>query len=167
MTRSTVYLAGPIRGQSYDGAVDWRKQAAAALAPEIEAFSPMRGKEFLAQHVEVFGDPIETHPLLSTKAVMARDLYDVESKDLVLMNLLGAPEVSVGSLAELFWSYLLRKPLVLVIEPRHELKGMAHDHAWIVGAAPFVVNSLDHGVALTKAILLSDPGATSLGYELV
>ncbi len=162
--KPSVYLAGPIRGVSFNGATDWRTYASQQLQPEIEAFSPLRGKEFLEQHVEVFGEPIETQPLLATKGIMSRDLFDVRTRDAILMNLRGATQVSIGSMAELFWAYLLGKPLVLIIEPEDELKGMAHDHAWVVAAAPFVVNSLDHGIAVIKAILLPNPGSTPLGF---
>ena len=39
------------------------------LAPEIEAYSPLRGKEFLQDQIKVFGRPIESHPLLSTTGI--------------------------------------------------------------------------------------------------
>ena len=43
-----VYLAGPIRGCSYDNATDWREYAIKELAKDgIIGVSPMRAKEFL------------------------------------------------------------------------------------------------------------------------
>lgn len=44
-----VYLAGPISGQSYDGATSWREEAKEELSSwsDIIGYSPMRGKTYL------------------------------------------------------------------------------------------------------------------------
>jgi len=158
-----VYLAGPIYGQTFDQANDWRDRAIQMLAPEVAGYSPLRGKEFLEEHIEVYGRPIEEHPLLSTRAIMERDFYDVSSSDVILVNLLGASKPSYGTVYELAWAFALRIPLVLIIEPKEELVGLAHDHAWIV-STPFKVSTLEHGVAMVKSILLPNSGSTPLNF---
>ena len=42
-----IYLAGPICGLTYDGAQEWRDTFRKEIDPRIEAFSPLRGKEYL------------------------------------------------------------------------------------------------------------------------
>ena len=47
-----VYLAGPIMGNDYSGATDWRREAASKLESwGIRAVSPMRGKENLGKEI--------------------------------------------------------------------------------------------------------------------
>src|SRR5690606_15538265 len=94
-THPSVYLAGPITGQSYEGAVDWREYAKAQLeAAGIIAFSPMRQKEYLSREQaingapEAYGDQVLSRP----KGIVTRDRNDTRTMDLVLMNLLPAEQ---------------------------------------------------------------------------
>ena len=42
-----VYLSGPISGQTYTGATEWREWVRTRLQPGINAVDPMRGKHAL------------------------------------------------------------------------------------------------------------------------
>ena len=43
-----IYLAGPIAGQTYGGATNWRDLVSVVLnSDKVECLSPMRGKAFL------------------------------------------------------------------------------------------------------------------------
>jgi hypothetical protein len=93
--KPTVYLAGPITGQSYTGAVDWREQAKASFAEAgIVAFSPMRQKEYLSREQAIDGTPkaYADQILSRPKGIVTRDRDDTRTVDLVLMNLLPAEE---------------------------------------------------------------------------
>ena len=68
--------------------------------------------------------------------------------DMVLMNLLGATKVSIGSMIELGWADAFRKPVVLVIE-----EGNCHMHAIVQEIAGFIVPTLDQGIEVVKSIL--------------
>ena len=60
MAKPLVYLAGQISGLSYDGAVDWRKDAITRLDAEgITGLSPMRGKEYLSEMKDLDKNCIE------------------------------------------------------------------------------------------------------------
>jgi len=80
-----VYLAGPISGMEYEGAVEWRNWAMEWLrAVGIRAYSPMRAKEFLAaeeQHGRLPTFLAHDHPLATSKGIMCRDHTDCVRAD--------------------------------------------------------------------------------------
>lgn len=80
-----IYLAGPIRGLSYDEAVGWREKVKQMLPRGIETLSPMRKKEMLAGEKEIKGQ--YDGPLYCPRGFVTRDRFDVQRCDLVIMNL--------------------------------------------------------------------------------
>ena len=148
----TVYLAGPIAGLNYAGATEWREAAIAALAEYgIRGLSPMRAKEYLA-HVEEFSQSCVTEGVvnvLSTpRSVMTRDRFDATRADMLLVNLLGATRVSIGTVMEIAWADLTRTPVVLIMEP-----GNIHEHAMIDQAIGWQVGSLEEALHIVRATL--------------
>lgn len=139
-----VYLAGPIKGQTYEEAVAWRDWATDRLedAPDIKVLSPMRGKECMR------GQIINSTYPQSPGAVMARDHFDIARCDLVLVNFLGVDEVSIGTVMEIAWALAFHKPIVLVIE-----EGNVHNHPMIRACCPFCCESLLAGIMLAKEVL--------------
>ena len=145
----SVYLSGPISGLRYEEGKQWREYAAARLAPEILAYSPLRGHEHLAEEGILRG-AYEDHPLTTARALTARDCFDCYACDLTLCNLLGATEVSIGTCIELGWTNTFSHPLVLVMEPR----GNVHDHPLVRGSASIEASTLEEALRLVRAILL-------------
>lgn len=151
----TVYLAGPITGCDFNTCTDWRREVRAALAPEIEAFDPMRGKEYLAQEACI-RDSYPSQVMSSEKGLFHRDLHDVMSCDLLLINFIGATTKSLGTIAEMSWAYLLRKPIVVAIEDNLDLQKLnPHEHAFMRQMCPFRLNNMIDAVEVTRSILLS------------
>jgi nucleoside 2-deoxyribosyltransferase len=146
MKEFLVYCAGPISGLTYGESVDWRKQVADAFPSHIKAVSPMRGKDFLAKEQSLV-DNYE-HPLASQKGITCRDRMDVMRCDLLLVNLLGAPKVSIGTVMEIAWADMLRKPIVLVMD-----KGNLHDHSMIREVSGFIVPDLEMGIQTAITVL--------------
>lgn len=149
-SRPRVYLAGPITGLSYAGATDWRVDVAAKLLPGIVGVSPMRGKEYLASLEQIGGTPNEAymvHAMSTPKSITARDRYDTTTSDAVLMNVLGATRVSIGTMIEAGWADAHRVPLILVIEA-----GNVHSHAMLDQVAGYVVETLDEAVHVLKTL---------------
>ena len=143
-----VYLIGPITGCSYDGCTDWRDYVKRDLEFElIIGVSPMRAKEYLHSSASI--DLTYDTPLSSARGIMTRDRFDLMTCDVVLANLLGADIVSIGTVMEIAWADMLRKPVILVMED----EGNIHDHPMITEAAGFRVNTLDGGIEIAKAIL--------------
>lgn len=144
-----VYLAGPITGQTFEGCTDWRQFAIKDLRRSgITGLSPLRGKEYLKK-VGVLGDEYQDIPLSTARAITTRDRWDATRCDIILVNLLGATRVSIGTVMELAWADSCRIPSIVVIEP----EGNLHDHSMLKEVMGFRVDTLEKGLHIAKAIL--------------
>ena len=146
----TVYLAGPISGQQYQGATDWREFCTIQLRERgVNTLSPMRGKADLKSSKPIEG-AYPDHPFAGERAIITRDRFDVMSCDVLLMNMLPMGDrVSIGTFIELGWADANRKPVVMVRTPT--CKSHHHMVDQLVG---FDVQSLEDAIA-TVAILLN------------
>lgn len=152
----TVYLAGPISGLNYDGATEWREGAIADLAAAgIKGLSPMRAKEYLRDQYDAsggFSATCEEYGHLSClsgpRGIMTRDRFDATRCDVILVNLLGAERVSLGTVMEVAWADLKRIPIVCVMEA-----GNVHEHAMLNEAIGFRCATLEEALHVIKAIL--------------
>jgi nucleoside 2-deoxyribosyltransferase len=144
-----LYAAGPITGKSYQEACRWREQVRQELwADDIEVYSPMRAKNYLDQE-ECIQHSYPGRVLSDGPGITARDRWDVMTCDLLLVNLLGATEKSVGTILEIAWADALRTPIVLVMEPT----GNPHDHSMLRACCPFIVPTLSEAISVVRAIL--------------
>lgn len=149
-----VYLAGPITGLNYEGCTDWRDAAKADLAyVGIKALSPMRGKGYLASLPGPLSGTGEEYAHLnvisSARGIMTRDRYDATRCDVLLVNLIGADRVSIGTVMEIAWADLKRVPIVVAIEE----KGNPHEHMMISEAIGYRVSTLSEALHIVKIIL--------------
>lgn len=169
-----VYLSGPIAGLTYQEArYGWRKEVADRLAPGIAALSPMRHEGHLA---EVRG-PLEAadqldHFFSGSRIIVEKDRLDIERCDIMLVNLLGAKRVSLGTVAEIGMAYALGKKVVLVIEDegtvqvgthrtgtRDEWEDVPvygrniHDHPFVTIPAALRLNNLDDAIHAINSLL--------------
>ena len=148
MNKPKVYLAGPITGLSYDGCTDWREAVIQQLEQfNIDGVSPMRHKDYLLDKTSI-ADEYHDKVLSSQRGIFARDTWDVQRTDATFVNLLGASNVSIGTVMEISWAWAARKPIVLVMEQN----GNIHDHAMLREACPFRVNTIDEGVDILGAL---------------
>ena len=160
MSKGKVYLAGPISGLSYGESVDWREDAERVFSSyDIEALSPMRSKEFLA-NVNVLDTGYEEfkaeyeQALVSDRGIMTRDYHDCTTSDVVLVNLLDAKKVSIGTVMEIAWAYAHNIPVVVVMEAREgDKRNNLHDHGMINEATGYRVTSLDTAYKIVATIL--------------
>jgi nucleoside 2-deoxyribosyltransferase len=149
----SIYLAGAITGESYEGATDWREHVREQLSPGIVGLSPLRAKEYLASELAI-GDCYDSQngletPLSTSRGIMTRDHFDVLNCDIIMANLLGAKIVSIGTVMEIAWAYAYKKPLILVVEPENP----HHEHCMIREATGFRVPTLDEGINIANSIL--------------
>jgi nucleoside 2-deoxyribosyltransferase len=157
----SVYLAGPITGLSYGDAIGWRETVVrhlAVSAPHVRCIDPMRAKQHLAPIAEIgaFG---HEGGLLDGHAVVSRDLFDVKRVDVLLMNLAGAQQTSIGCMVELGWARAHGK-FILVVLPDAErasaaVSGLAanpHDHLFVREVASAVVGDLGAALALLETM---------------
>ena len=152
-----VYLAGPITGKSYGVATGWRDYATERLGVYgIVALSPMRWKAWL-RTAEELRDSYEQDVMTRGKAIVTRDRFDVLRADVILVNVLGAVSVSIGTVLEIAWADSHRIPVVLVIEEKQN----PHEHAMLTELCAFLVETLDAGIQVCRALLCNEsPGAT-------
>ncbi len=152
ITDFRVYLAGPITGLNYDGAQDWRNYAKDFLAGYgIKGVSPLRAKDYLRGIPALTADCAgygQLNPMSSPRGIMTRDHYDATQSDALLVNLLGAERVSIGTVMEIAWAWDNGLPVVVAMEN----EGNLHEHAMITEAIGFRVPSLEEALAITVAI---------------
>lgn len=153
MTNSfLVYLAGPITGQSYAGATDWRTSATDMLhllsKGDIRCLDPMRNKAYLNNELNI-GDHYDEHIMSSQRGIFGRDRFDCMRADLVLVNMLGATRVSIGTVMEIAWANSRNIPVVLAMEK----EGNPHEHAMLREACYWRTDDLPDAVLTVAKIL--------------
>lgn len=169
ISRPRVYVAGPIAGQTYEGATGWRDYVQ-SLLPGCEILTPMRGKEYLEQlpsmpltSTELVsqgqGRIVNPKLLLTTlqesisseRGIIKRDTWDVQQCDLVLANFLPGDKVgkvSIGTACEVYLAGYLRTPVVSVLT-----RTGIHDHPFITGSSWVVVDTLEEGFHAARIAL--------------
>lgn len=150
--RYLAYLAGPISGCSFEGATDWRDKIIQLLPDEIVGLSPMRGKHYL-QEVKKIGDSYEDIALSSARGIFTRDFNDCRRSDVLIVYLLGAEKVSIGTVMEIAWAKAFNVPVIAVMEN----DGNLHDHAMIREAIGFRVTSLEEAAHIATVLLMPAP----------
>jgi nucleoside 2-deoxyribosyltransferase len=148
MNKYTIYMAGPIKGLSYDAATDWRVWLTNHLRDyNVECLDPLRGKDELRGETSI--DRVEyDSPMSCPKGIYVRDRFDALRCDLLLVNLRDAKKPSIGSAMEIAWADACHKPIILVMEP-----GNVHEHAMILGACGFRAQCLEEAAAIAIAVL--------------
>lgn len=104
--KKTVFLSGPMRGVSRDVSLGWRNMATTLLSDKFDVVHAMRGRE----EKETFTDP---------RAAVIRDLNDIKSADIVLVNDTVEGCSMIGTSMEVFFAHQLIKPVIVF--------GDAHD----------------------------------------
>jgi nucleoside 2-deoxyribosyltransferase len=125
---TTVYLAGPIAGQTFDEAANgWRKTARLYLeSRNYEVRCPLRGKEHLAGYGVLGKHGYDDHPLTQAQAVIKRDYKDVSDSHIILMNLVPTNDVSIGTMVELGWASAQNKRIIIVMDVPN-----VHNHLFV------------------------------------
>lgn len=158
-----IYLAGPITGCTYRGCTNWREafkdmlrenMAGEGWNPDgVRCLSPMRAKEYLDQVGVINKDypSVDFGPLSCSRGIMTRDFFDCTRADILVVNLLGATIVSIGTVMEIAWAYQNRTPTIVVMEKENNL----HEHPMIWEAIGFRVESLEQAAHTAAAVLWS------------
>lgn len=136
----TVYLAGLI-STDFPESLQWRNDVAPTLAQCMRVLSPMRGKQdFKLEHGGL------TDPQLTSKDIITRDFHDVEQSDVILVHLedFGSPRPLVGTVCELAWAWLLRKPVVAIAKEENKLMRL---HPFIREAVSHYCTTMEEAIA--------------------
>lgn len=151
MVNTKVYLAGPISGYSYGEATDWRNKAIYDLVNYgLEPYSPMRGKAYLSKEAEI-ADSYSNHTMSSITGINIRDYNDTITSGAILVYLLGAKKVSIGTVMEIAWAKAHNVPIVLIMEK----EGNVHDHGMLTYNC-IREATLKEGLDCIKQLLLPD-----------
>jgi nucleoside 2-deoxyribosyltransferase len=151
MVNKKVYLAGPISGASYGEAVNWRDEASNDLfINDLEPYSPMRGKAYLSKEEEI-ADSYSDHTMSSITGINIRDYNDTRTAGAILVYLLDAKKVSIGTVMEIAWARAHSVPVVLIMEKT----GNVHDHGMLTYNC-IRVTTLSAGLNCIKQLLLPD-----------
>ena len=144
-----IYLAGPISGLTYEGSEAWRDEFRHKIDPRIDAYSPLRGKEYLTMRGPLEGS-YDEFPLSTDQGITTRDRFDCMGADLVVFYLLGATRVSIGTMIEFGWCDAARNPAIVIMEK----SGNIHEYPMIRQIAQFRVDNLNDAVKIANLILL-------------
>jgi len=160
-TRPSVYLFGPLIGQTFKQTIYWRKFAELYFAEiGIETFSPVRGLE-----VENPNAPFKSeykHDIMhQSKAFTTRDLHDILQTNGMLGSFGSAKIGSLGSAIEIGFAYAHNRPIVTVIPQWSEIRegdkitpiDNVHDHP-MIREMSLVVPSLEDGLRAMTHFLL-------------
>lgn len=142
-----VYMAGPITGCSYDGCTNWRNDFAKALSSyNVHCLSPMRNKDYLSKETNV-AQQYDT-PLSCEKGIYTRDKFDCCRCDLLVVNILKATCVSIGTMLEIAWANANDIPIILIMEDTN-----IHNHPMVRACCGFQVDTIAQSIKLVKAVL--------------
>ena len=90
------------------------------------------------------------HLMSSQRGVFHKDRMDVQRADAMIINLLGAEKVSIGTVMEIGWANAWEIPVVLVMEK----EGNVHDHCMIREACPFHVESVEEACQVVTQLVM-------------
>lgn len=147
-----AYLAGPITGLSFDDCTDWREKIISLLPKEVVGMSPLRGKHYLAD-CKVIEAAYENIALSSSRGITTRDYNDCKRCDILIVNLLGATKVSIGTVMEIAWARSFQTPVILIMEK----EGNVHDHPMINECVGFRVTTLEEAARIATCVLCPVP----------
>lgn len=156
---SKVYLSGPILGLTYkDARFGWRSKFADLVRREgeissattgIQVLSPMRHEGHLAElKGKIRDDNLPDNLFSRPKMIVAKDLLDIDTSDIVVVNVQGAKKVSIGTIAELGYAYGKGKTIVTIMDADN-----IHKHPFVTEMSDVVVERLEDAAAIVKSLL--------------
>lgn len=158
MTKSTVYLAGPILGCTHGEANDWRKAVADALAPHgITGISPLRCEPMVG---EVYQAGYADDKFGTSRAIGSKNLFDTTNCTLVLAYLplsTQSKRPSYGTIAEIAWGKAIGKPVIVVTDD----PGIVQ-HPVLNFCASWLLPNLDDAIDLIVGLLAGYNGGKNV-----
>ena len=155
----SIYLSGPISGLHYDEAARGWRQDAGHILEDAGAIvldpTKLETENEKGGAIDPLGD--QDSAMLNWKSITTKDRFYVQQADLMILNLLGAQRVSIGSMIELGWADLLRKPVVLIMEPEFNM----HEHAMVREMAGFRAHTLEQGLMIAMTLLQLTPTSSA------
>lgn len=142
-----IYLAGPVTGLTYEEASAWRIEFSSLLPLQMVALNPI-GSETHLISAEVIPASSPGHPISNARSLVAKCRHMVQSCDVLVANLLGAKQMSPGTVVEIGWADCLRKPILLIMEN----EGNPHDRPLVTELAGWRVQSLPDALQVIRGV---------------
>lgn len=159
----TIYLAGAMKGLTWEQAGEWRKEFSRKLPNHIATLSPLRGKMLdITENYPVIQNSYEENPITSATGINVRDFNDVKTCDLVVANLVGMHDKSVGTIMEIAWTRCWDKPCILIAD--WDDKEAWYDHP-MLQHENILCKSLDQAVSVAVSLLSNDLQVGELAEE--
>ena len=98
--KKKIFLSGPMRGVSREESLGWRKEAIKLLEKDFDVVHALRGRE----EKETFTDP---------RAAVIRDISDIKSSDIILVNDTIENCSMIGTSMEVFFAFQQNKPVIV------------------------------------------------------
>ena len=86
-------------------------------------------------------------PLCSPRGITVRDRWDALRCDVMLVYLLGAERVSIGTVMEIAWADAQRTPIVLVMDEEN-----LHNHSMIRESVGYIVKDLGSACEIVRVL---------------
>lgn len=119
------------------------------MAGIANCVDPMRDSpEYVRQSENALSRPLNVHRLRHGKQTVTRNRFDVGRSDILFACFLGATAVSIGSVGEIFWADVLKKPVIIVREDDN-----IHNHDMLNEIAGWIFPELTPAVEQVKRLL--------------
>lgn len=117
MRKLKCYLAGPVAGLTWAEAIGWRRKFAAQLRRNgFEPLVPCEAEK-AAEDMGPLPAADNEAPGCSNFEVFRRDVRLLEEADVLVVNLRGAKERSIGTAWEIGWAWAQSLPIIAVVQP--------------------------------------------------
>ena len=158
MSKSTVYLAGPILGCTHGEANTWREVVADKLKPHgIIGISPLRCEPMVG---DVYQAGYNDDKFGTPRAIGSKNLFDTTTCTLVLAYLpleAQSRRPSYGTIAEIAWAKAIGKPVIVVTDD----PGVS-GHPVLNFCASWLLPNLDDAVDLIIGLLAGYNGGKNV-----
>jgi hypothetical protein len=145
----TIYLCGPVTGQSALVATAWRTEVAAALQDTAKCIDPTRDSpDYDRQSEYGVTRPLTVERLRHGKKTIVRNKFDVDRSDILLACFLGCNAVSIGAVGEIFWAHAMGKPVIIVREDDN-----IHNHDMLNEIGGWIFPELNPAIEQVKKLL--------------
>ena len=148
-----VYLAGSMTGCSTSSALDWRRHAYEKLTKYgFAVYSPTRGKTFdPTKTIAIDSEKEIGGPENTTRAINMRDYLDTTRADILLVYLdIKTPLPSMGTVAEMAWSFDRRIPVVCCVPE----DSIYMRHPMVSEFITYRVDTINEGIDIVVSVLL-------------
>jgi nucleoside 2-deoxyribosyltransferase len=151
----SIYLAGPITGQTGEEVISRYEEKIAILSDfGYVVYHPRLGKMNLRTETEFKSGGYDDHPIANDHAIFTRDHWMVSKADVILADLSNSGgRVSIGTVMELAWASHMGKHVVLVLP-----HGNVHDHAFVRQAATIRLGDIEEAYDYLKELSLARMG---------